>query len=468
MIFSSTTFIYLFLPICILGYYLFPSKFKNIILLFFSLIFYAWGEPIYILLLVISILINYFFLYLIAELRIFRKKIFYISILFNLVILLNFKYLDFLTQSISNLLPMGISIDPINQHLPIGVSFFTFQIISCLVDVYKNKVSFKRNLINFSLYVSMFPQLVAGPIVRYHQINEYILNRSHSLSKFSNGVKKFIIGLFKKVFIANNLGVFVDFIYGQDSGIFSSETLILCMVAYTLQIYFDFSGYTDMALGLGKIFGFDLPHNFNEPYRSKSITEFWRRWHISLSNFFKEYLYIPLGGNRLSKLKTYQNLLIVFLCTGLWHGAAFTFVFWGFLNFLFIFIEKIINIENYKGFNFLKRVYFLVAINISWVFFRSENIAAAFIYLKNTFNISNYYFYKLPTHILTNEIIFALLIALLLVNYRLKRFIVMKFFSIKNKLFRQTVNDSLILLLFFISMIKLTSDTYAPFIYFRF
>ena len=223
-----------------------------------------------------------------------------------------------------------------------------------------------------------------------------------------------------------------------------------------------------MALGLGKIFGFDLPHNFNEPYRSKSITEFWRRWHISLSNFFKEYLYIPLGGNRLSKLKTYQNLLIVFLCTGLWHGAAFTFVFWGFLNFLFIFIEKIINIENYKGFNFLKRVYFLVAINISWVFFRSENIAAAFIYLKNTFNISNYYFYKLPTHILTNEIIFALLIALLLVNYRLKRFIVMKFFSIKNKLFRQTVNDSLILLLFFISMIKLTSDTYAPFIYFRF
>lgn len=468
MIFSTTIFIYLFLPICILGYYLSPSKLKNIILLIFSLFFYAWGEPIYILLLVISILINYFFLYLITELKVFRKEIFCLSIVFNLAILFNFKYLDFFIQSISDLIPIGISIDPMNQHLPIGVSFFTFQIISCLVDVYKNKVGFERNFINFSLYVSMFPQLIAGPIVRYHQINKYIINRSHSLTKFSSGIKKFIVGLFKKVFIANNLAVFVDYIYSNDSGMFSSETLILCMIAYTLQIYFDFSGYTDMALGLGKIFGFNLPHNFNEPYRSKSITEFWRRWHISLSNFFKEYLYIPLGGNKLSKLKTYQNLLIVFLCTGLWHGAAFTFIFWGFLNFLFIFIEKLINFENYKGFDLLKKVYFLIVINISWVFFRSDNIGAAFIYLKNSFNISNYYFYKLPTHILTNEIILALLIALLLVNYSLKRFFVMKFFSIKNKFFKQTINDSLILLLFFISIIKMSSDTYAPFIYFRF
>ena len=468
MIFSSITFIYLFLPVSIAVYYLSHSKLKNIILLFFSLTFYAWGEPIYILLLLISILINYLLLFLITELKIFRKTVFYISILFNLAILLNYKYLDFLILFLSNLVFFDLSIEPLNQHLPIGVSFFTFQIISCLVDVYKNNVSFKKNLINFALYVSMFPQLVAGPIVRYHQINEYIVKRSHSLSKFSKGVKIFIVGLFKKVFIANNLGVFVDYIYSQDSGLFSSEILILCMIAYTLQIYFDFSGYTDMALGIGKIFGFDLPHNFNEPYKSKSISEFWRRWHISLSNFFKEYVYVPLGGNRLSKLKTYQNLLIVFLFTGLWHGASFTFIFWGFLNFLFIVIEKITNLEGYKGLNFLKRVYFLIAINISWVFFRSENIEAAFIYLKNSFNLSNFYINKYPAYLITNEFIIALFIGLILVNYKIKRFIIIKFININNRLLRQTINDLLIISLFFISIIKITSDTYAPFIYFRF
>lgn len=468
MIFSSITFIYLFLPVSIAVYYLSHSKLQNIILLFFSLTFYAWGEPIYILLLLISILINYFLLFLITELKIFRKTIFYISILFNLVILLNYKYLDFLILSLSNLVFVDLSIEPLNQHLPIGVSFFTFQIISCLVDVYKNNVSFKKNLINFALYVSMFPQLVAGPIVRYHQINEYILKRSHSLSKFSKGVKTFIVGLFKKVFIANNLGVFVDYIYSQDSGVFSSETLILCMAVYTLQIYFDFSGYTDMALGLGKIFGFDLPHNFNEPYKSKSISEFWRRWHISLSNFFKEYVYVPLGGNKLSKLKTYQNLFIVFLFTGLWHGAALTFIFWGFLNFLFIVFEKITNLEEYKRLNFLKRAYFLIAINISWVFFRSENIESAFIYLKNAFNISNFYLYEFPSHLITNEFIVALLIGFMLVNYKVKRIMIISFLNIKNRLLRQTINDSLILLIFFISILKISSDIYAPFIYFRF
>ena len=223
-----------------------------------------------------------------------------------------------------------------------------------------------------------------------------------------------------------------------------------------------------MALGIGKIFGFDLPHNFNEPYKSKSISEFWRRWHISLSNFFKEYVYVPLGGNRLSKLKTYQNLLIVFLFTGLWHGASFTFIFWGFLNFLFIVIEKITNLEGYKGLNFLKRVYFLIAINISWVFFRSENIEAAFIYLKNSFNLSNFYINKYPAYLITNEFIIALFIGLILVNYKIKRFIIIKFININNRLLRQTINDLLIISLFFISIIKITSDTYAPFIYFRF
>lgn len=323
MLFSSPIFLFLFLPITILLFYISYGKLKNSVLLLASLVFYAWGGVSYSSILIISILANYLFGLLISTEK-HTKLILGLGVGVNLLILMIFKYADFFVMNLNELFT-NLHLEPIKQPnilLPIGISFFTFQAISYLVDIYRKEVVYQKNIINLALYISLFPQLIAGPIVRYHDIANQLIKRSFSINKFGEGVERFIIGLSKKGLLANNFAIVADEIMGSDFTDISTPTAWVGIVSYAFQIYFDFSGYSDMAIGLGKMFGFTFLENFNFPYISKSIKEFWRRWHISLSTWFKDYLYIPLGGNRVSNTRVYVNLLIVFTLTGLWHGAS--------------------------------------------------------------------------------------------------------------------------------------------------
>ena len=337
MVFSSIPFIFFFLPVFLILYYLVPYKVKNILLLIFSLIFYAWGEPIYILLMIFSSVVDYTNGRMIekyAQNNQKRKNLFLIiSIIVNLSLLGFFKYADFLIGSINSLL--NINIPLLELGLPIGISFFTFQTMSYSIDVYRGDVKAEHNFLDFMAYVSMFPQLIAGPIVRYEEVSKELKNRSITAQGFADGMIRFLQGLFKKVLIANNIGYLFVIASSMPNNEMSVVMSWLGILAYTFQIYFDFSGYSDMAIGMGKMLGFTYPENFNHPYISKSITEFWRRWHISLSSFFKDYVYIPLGGSRVKKIINVRNILIVWMLTGLWHGANWNFVLWGVLIFLF-------------------------------------------------------------------------------------------------------------------------------------
>lgn len=372
MVFSSITFIYYFLPIVILIYYISPKKFRNLILLISSLIFYFWGEPKYGILMVISIISMYIHGILIEKLRNtkYSKLPVVTGVLFSLGVLIYFKYFDFLIENIN--LWLNKKIDTLGIVLPIGISFYTFQMISYLIDVYKEKAKAQKNIIKLATYIALFPQLIAGPIVRYTTIEKQLDNREYSIEKFANGIRRFIIGLSKKVLLAN--------IYGELTNIFleyNDGTVLfywLYGIANMMQIYFDFSGYSDMAIGLGKMLGFEFLENFNYPYISKSITEFWRRWHISLSTFFRDYVYIPLGGNRVSKVKWIRNILIVWLLTGLWHGAAYNFIIWGLMFGILLILEKTV-LKNVieKIPNFLKHIYVLLIVMISFIIFNGEN-----------------------------------------------------------------------------------------------
>ena len=386
MLFSSITFLGFFLPIVFILYWLLPTRaYKNILLFFSSLLFYAWGEPKFVFLMLFSILLNY-----IAGLKIAhtsnekkRKILLAFSVFINLIILFIFKYLGF-SITIIDIFLNTIHIKPlniINMILPIGISFYTFQEISYLVDVYRMPELAQKNFLNLGLYISFFPQLIAGPIVRYHDINLQIENRSESLEKVSQGFQQFIIGLSKKVIIANNLAVVCDSIYNADFYSYGAAAAWIASISYSLQIYYDFSGYSDMAIGLAKLFGFEIKENFNYPYSSTSITEFWKRWHISLTNFFRDYVYIPLGGNRISKKRTIVNRYIVFFLTGLWHGAAFNFVLWGLLHGTAMIFERISGIpdkvQRLKGrmriiIEIIYRVLVLVTINFLWILFRND------------------------------------------------------------------------------------------------
>ena len=344
MVFTSSVFLFLFFPALILLYY-FPLlreiKIKNAILLISSLIFYAWGEPIYVFLMLFSIAVTYFLGLGLDKYS--RKKCILISgISYHIIVLFIFKYLAFIVKEADLLFQKK---EQLSIAVPIGISFFTFQLLSYLFDVYYKKVAAQRNIFYLALYVAFFPQLIAGPIVRYNQIEEQIMHRELKIENFSMGMERFIYGMGKKVLIAN----YVAYISDRCFGIYRGESVMLAWlgaIAYTLQIYFDFSGYSDMAIGLGKMFGFQFSENFNYPYLSKSITEFWRRWHISLSSWFRDYVYIPLGGNRVCKAKWYRNLFIVWLLTGIWHGANWTFLMWGLCYFLLLIIEKSIRVKD--------------------------------------------------------------------------------------------------------------------------
>lgn len=449
-------------------YYLSPKKFKNAILLLTSLVFYAWGEPIYIFLMIGTIIFDYIMALQIDKYKRQRKKsrlLFIITLLVNVVILVFFKYIGFIIGNINTLFSINIYFEEL--ALPVGISFYTFQVLSYIVDVYLGKVPAQRSLVSFGAYVTMFPQLVAGPIVRYESIEEQLNYRDESLEKFGEGVERFIQGLGKKVLLANNIGMVWTAISAMDLGNMSVLTAWIGIIAYTFQIYFDFSGYSDMAIGIGKMFGFDFTENFNFPYISKSATEFWRRWHISLGSWFREYIYIPLGGNRVTLGKQIRNIFAVWFLTGLWHGASWNFIVWGLYYGVILLLEKMVfkNILE-KTPNSIKHAYTLLLVVIGWVFFASTDLTMAINYIKVMFGIGNnplidntgiYYLY-------TNAIMFVILAICSTPIVK----IILDNIVIKSR--TKYVNISLIvyMLILFLATAYLVNETYNPFLYFRF
>lgn len=374
MVFSSITFLFYFLPIVLIIYYLIPNKYKNIVLLISSFIFYFYGEPKNIYIMILSILATYIFGILIDKYKKTKySKIFLIlSIFINIGLLIYFKYADFIIKNVN--LWLSNKIDLIHVILPIGISFYTFQLISYIVDVYRGEAKVQKNIIKLATYISLFPQLIAGPIVRYTTIENQLENREYNMKNFSIGVRRFIIGLGKKVMIANVMGNLINIFLVSDE----KSVLFYWLYAIDLmiQIYFDFSGYSDMAIGLGKMLGFDFPENFNYPYIATSITDFWRRWHISLSSWFRDYIYIPLGGNRVSKLKWIRNIIIVWMLTGLWHGAEWNFVIWGLYFGVLLIIEKLFLLKWLQKIpKVISRIYTLFIVMISFIIFNGEGIS---------------------------------------------------------------------------------------------
>mgnify|MGYP002623747541 CR=1 FL=1 len=469
MLFSSMTFVYMFLPIVLLLYLVTKKELHNPILLVASLIFYAWGEPKYLAIMLLTILINYFGAIVISKYPQHKKLTLVATIIANLGFLIYFKYFNFLIANCNGIFHSHIH--PLNIIMPIGISFYTFQALSYVIDVYRGECAVQKNIYKLALFICLFPQLIAGPIVKYHDIEEQIDSREVNFDKVNLGVKRFIIGLSKKMLIANTMGAIADKIFIQDPHNFSHAIAWLGSVAYTLQLYFDFSGYSDMAIGLGLIFGFKFMENFNYPYISKSITEFWRRWHISLSTWFKQYVYISLGGNRAGKLKTLRNLGIVFLLTGIWHGAEWTFVIWGIWHGFFIILEKILNIKEFDAkphslwVNVLRHIYCIFAFSVGWVIFRAPDIHYAFEYIMNMFGVlklnPSMFAYHSAYYVENIEII--TFIAAILCAVPLFR----RMLEIKNKYAKAFVNIWL-LVLFLLSSVSIAANTYNPFIYFRF
>lgn len=383
MVFSSLVFTFFFLP-CVVGiYYLVENKYKNMVLLMASLVFYGYGKIEYVFLLLMSILINYYIAKAISNKN---KYLLYIGVALNLSVLFLFKYYVFVVSEMNKRCNLKFEIK--NVGLPIGISFFTFQAISYLVDVYYKKVSVQENIVDLALYISFFPQLVAGPIVRYSCLENQLENRIHSLDKFSIGFKRFMLGFCKKVIIANNVAIVASEVFSSNYKQTSIWVLWIGAISYSLQIYYDFSGYSDMAIGLAKMFGFDFEENFNYPYISKSVTEFWRRWHISLGTWFRDYVYIPLGGSSVTKYRHLLNMFVVWFITGIWHGANYTFIIWGMWYFLLLVIEKyIIKPEEKESriFNIFWWLITLICIILGWVMFNSANIKNGFVYCASMF-----------------------------------------------------------------------------------
>ncbi len=466
MVFSSFIFLFLFLPIALLLYFCAPKKFKNFILLIISLFFYAWSENLLVVLLIASSILDYSCGLIIESGR--RKLGLTVSILFNLFILFSFKYLNFTFDNLFALLEYlgfdsNTALNIPRIVLPIGISFYTFQTMSYTIDVYRGNVKANRNFIDFAAYVSMFPQLVAGPIIRYADISLQLKSRDHSIEKFNAGVQRFIIGLAKKVLISDTFASIADSVFTQDIGDLSTPYAWVGIASVTIQYYFDFSGYSDMAIGLGKMFGFDFLENFNYPYLSKTIQEFWRRWHISLSTWFRDYVYISLGGNRKSNLITYRNLLIVFFITGLWHGASWNFIVFGLFHGFFMLLEKMGLAKILKTlWRPIRHFYALLVVMVSFVFFRSENLTDSLLYIKKMFVYSggnetmnsylNYF------HFNSHTLLFAV-VAIVFCFPIYKRFVNSKF---------SWAHNIIVVSLLFLSIIYLNADKNIPFLYFRF
>ena len=388
MVFSSLTFLFLYLPLVLLVYFVVPKKMKNAILFIFSLIFYAWGEPIYVGLMIFSTVLDYCCGKAVDKYRGTKKaKIgLLLSVFVNLGLLCLFKYTDFIIGTVNGI--FGSSIPLLGLPLPIGISFYTFQTMSYTIDVYRGDAKVQNNIISFGAYVALFPQLIAGPIVRYQTIADQVDERVHSFDKFGEGVKRFICGLGKKVLLANNIGLLWDTISKTEISDLSVLSAWLGIFAFAFQIYFDFSGYSDMAIGLGKIFGFEFLENFDYPYTSKSVTEFWRRWHISLGTWFRDYIYIPLGGNRRGKWIQLRNIAVVWLLTGFWHGASWNYVAWGVFYGVLLIIEKFFLLEKLKKAPaFVGRLWTVLCVLVGWVLFAFEDIGHGIAYLGTMFGV---------------------------------------------------------------------------------
>lgn len=469
MIFSSLIFLFLFFPLTLICYYLANPKYTNVMLLLASIAFYAWGEPKYIFLMMLSIIANYIFGIKVSDSK--DKKIWVVlSVIYNISILGIFKYSNFFVDNINFLLNTNITIPEIK--LPLGISFFTFQIMSYVIDVYRNDAKVQRKLTNLALYISLFPQLVAGPIVRYQTVADDIEHREHNWYKFTQGVNKFVIGLGKKVILANQLGIIADDVFNKSSGDLSRLEVWLGVVCYTLQIFYDFSGYSDMAIGLGKIFGFDFLENFNYPYISQTVSEFWRRWHISLSTWFKDYVYFPLGGNRVSRLKLYRNLFIVWFLTGMWHGANWTFIIWGLYFGILISIEKAF-LEKllYKMPRIIRHMYLLFIVMIGWVFFRAEDLPKAIKFIGIMFGSGNYPLFSNAFNVFVIEYWYVIVGAIILstpIVEIIKSLVIKKNKNTLNNTVCQVANAAFVVACMFIVVVMLSSSTYNPFLYFRF
>lgn len=466
MLFSSIVFLFTFLPIILILYYLVPRPMKNVILLFGSLLFYAWGEPVYIFLMIFSILFNY-----ICGLDIARnlkdpaaaKRSLIFTVAVNLCILGFFKYEGFVLDSLSAVLPVDIPYRA--MALPIGISFYTFQILSYIIDVYRGHVKVQTNLLDFALYVTMFPQLIAGPIVQYADVDRQLHVRKESWGKFGEGSMFFIRGLAKKVLLANTIGMVYTEVAALAPGKVSVLSAWIGCVSYAFQIYFDFSGYSDMAIGLGKMFGFEFLKNFDYPYISQSITEFWRRWHISLGSWFREYVYIPLGGNRVPVIKHLRNLLIVWFLTGLWHGAAWNFVAWGLYYGLILILEKYFLsrvLERLPA--VIRHIYSLVLVLIGWVFFFSPTLGGAVDYIQLMFGVgANGLVDSEGLYLLTTNLL--LLILLVIGSTPIVHRAYERVMAGRGKILANCV---VYVAMFLLCIAYLVTETYNPFLYFRF
>ena len=457
MLFSSITFLFYFLPILLIIYFIVPKKFKNLVLFIFSLFFYFYGEPKYGFLLLLSCIINYIMGSLIDKHRKYGKIFLIIALVYDIGSLLYFKYLDFFIENINNIFKSEIPLFHI--IMPIGISFFTFQTVSYVVDIYNKKVESSKSFLNFATYICLFPQLVAGPIVRYETIASELKNRESNFDTFALGVKRFTIGLAKKVLIANLLGEMCTSLADLPNS--SVMSYVFQAVGYTLQIYFDFSGYSDMAIGLGLFFGFHFLENFNYPLVASSITDFWRRWHISLSSFFRDYVYIPLGGNRVSLLKWIRNIFIVWFLTGFWHGASWNFILWGLYFAIILVLEKKIYGKYLNNTKILKYIYTIVLVVISFVIFNSQSLNDIKIFLSSMFGLNNLPLINTETLYYIRSYLVLLIIAIIASTPLLK--------VIGNKFKKIEFLEPVIYIGIIILVTAYLVDTsFNPFLYFRF
>ncbi|MGL4991250.1 MAG: MBOAT family O-acyltransferase [Sarcina sp.] len=456
MVFSSIVFIFRFFIIAMPIYYLTPRKYKNFLILILSLFFYSFGEPKYFFVMISSIIVDFFVGIYIEKYRknkLKAKILLLASISFNLGILIFFKYSNFFIENINWIFKSDISI--LNLSLPLGISFYTFQTMTYSIDIYRKKIKAQKNIINFGAYVALFPQLIAGPIVKYSQIEADLTDRNIDYRKIYIGIKFFIIGLARKVLIANNIGVLWNEIQNLNSDRVTTGIIIIGAIAVTIQIYFDFSGYSLMARGLGYMLGFTFPKNFNYPFISKSVSEFWRRWHITLGSFFKEYVYIPLGGN---KKNIFLNLLIVWVLTGFWHGASYNFILWGLYFFVFIAIEKMFLIKYLNKSRILAHIYLLIVVIISFLIFSANDKGSLAFYfsklLEGSFSSLELYYIRNYIFILIVAIIFSIPKTKKIFDYIFKKY--------------EILENVVLIGLFIISISYLVDASYNPFMYFRF
>ncbi len=471
MVFSSLLFLFRYLPIVLLLYFILPRQLRNLLLYVVSLIFYAWGEPIYVTIMLFSTVVDYTHGLLVER---FKEKgnikaaklVVASSMIINLSLLGFFKYTDFVLSNINAI--FGTNIDLLGIALPIGISFYTFQTMSYTVDVYRGDAKAQHNIISFGAYVALFPQLIAGPIVQFKTVADQLDNRRENIDDFAIGVNRFMTGLGKKVLFANNAGIIWDLVYAKDPSTLPVLTAWIGILAYSFQIYFDFSGYSDMAIGLGRIFGFKFLENFNYPYMSKSITEFWRRWHISLGSWFRDYVYIPLGGNRNGFAKQIRNICVVWLLTGLWHGASWNFVLWGVYFGILLIIEKLFLLKLLgKAPSFVSHVYTLFLVVISWAIFAIDDMSHLTKFIGAMFGGGGALFDNGSLYLLTTN---AVLLAILaFASTPAPKNIAKKLMSkLENKPTAAIIENVAYIAIFIVSVAYLVDATYNPFLYFRF